>query len=174
MRSERKSAGQSQPDLYGAVQSTVYSGTWTSKMRIREKGRGIAFTVPINGLQSYLLKKLEENRPDIAEENGERNEEDMKEDISYAMILTACSQGYSGEVMEAARRAGATGGTIMKSRRQGPEEPLKFLGVSIQEEQEVVSIIVPREISKKVMREISEKCGCRTPAKGIILYPAGG
>ena len=103
------------------------------KMRIREKGRGIAFTVPINGLQSYLLKKLEENRPDIAEENGERNEEDMKEDISYAMILTACSQGYSGEVMEAARRAGATGGTIMKSRRQGPEEPLKFLGVSIQE-----------------------------------------
>ena len=27
------------------------------KMRIREKGRGIAFTVPINGLQSYLLKK---------------------------------------------------------------------------------------------------------------------
>ena len=139
------------------------------KMRIREKGRGIAFTVPINGLQSYLLKKLEENRPDIAEENGERNEKDMKEDISYAMILTACSQGYSGEVMEAARRAGATGGTIMKSRRQGPEEPLKFLGVSIQEEQEVVSIIVPREIKKKVMREISEKCGCRTPAKGIIL-----
>ena len=127
------------------------------KMRIREKGRGIAFTVPINGLQSYLLKKLEENRPDIAEENGERNEEDMKEDISYAMILTACSQGYSGEVMEAARRAGATGGTIMTSR------------VSIQEEQEVVSIIVPREIKKKVMREISEKCGCRTPAKGIIL-----
>lgn len=43
------------------------------------------------------------------------------------------------------------------------------LGVSIQEEQEVVSIIVPREIKKKVMREISEKCGCRTPAKGIIL-----
>ena len=62
----------------------------------------------------------------------------------------------------------------MKSRRQGPEEPLKFLGVSIQEEQEVVSIIVPREIKKK--SDAGNQREVRMPDTGQRNYslPAGG
>ncbi len=143
------------------------------KLRIWERGRGIAFTVPVSGLQNYLLKQLEEEQLENESGDAKRKEEDMKEELkeemSYVMVLVACNQGYSGEVMEAARGAGATGGTILKSRRQGLEEPVKFMEVSIQEEQEVISIVVPKNIKKEVMKEISEKCGCQTPARGIIL-----
>lgn len=137
-------------------------------LKIKEKGKGIAFSISVNGLQGYLLKKLGEGQ-EAMEDKPERNEQSMKEENSYVLILVACSHGYSGEVMEAARSAGATGGTIMKSRRQGAEEPAKFLGVSIQEEQEVVSIVVPKDIKKEVMKAVNEKCGCQTMAKGIIL-----
>ena len=87
------------------------------KLKIRERGRGIAFTIPVNGLQSYLLKQLEEDQAETVCGDTERKEEEMKEElkeeISYVMIFAACNQGYSGEVMEAARVAGATGGTIL-------------------------------------------------------------
>lgn len=138
-------------------------------LRIEEKGRGIGFTIPVNGIQSSLLKKLVEGQSEMPEEKTDRGESDMKDGSSYAMILVTCTLGYSAEVMEAARGAGASGGTIMKCRHQGTEEPMSFMGVSIQEEQEAVSILVKKSIKKNVMQAISETCGFQTPAKAMVM-----
>ena len=44
------------------------------------------------------------------------------------------NQGYSEEVMNAARAAGAGGGTVLHSRRIGDEEALSFWGISVQDQ----------------------------------------
>lgn len=44
------------------------------------------------------------------------------------MIMAIVNQGYSEEVMAAAKTAGATGGTVFQSRRVGSEDTIKFGG----------------------------------------------
>ena len=56
----------------------------------------------------------------------------------YQIIVALVNQGYSEEVMAAARPAGAAGGTVLHSRRVGAEEALSQWGFSLQEEKEAV------------------------------------
>ena len=51
----------------------------------------------------------------------------------YQIIVALVNQGYSEEVMAAARPAGAAGGTVLHSRRVGAEEALSQWGFSLQE-----------------------------------------
>ena len=61
------------------------------------------------------------------------------------------------------------GGTILKGRRQNSERISRKLGISMQEEEEFVVIVTPREKKAAVMNAISDACGLRTDAHGIIL-----
>ena len=63
----------------------------------------------------------------------------------YQMIVALVNQGYSEDVMAAARPAGAAGGTVLHSRRIGAEETLRQWGFSIQQEKEAVLILARKE-----------------------------
>ena len=139
------------------------------EMRIKERGTGIVATIPTTGLQGRIMKLLDEEYRKELEEKLEGDEQKMKEGAEYSMILAAVNQGYSEVVMESARTAGATGGTVLRCSRRGLEEPLKFMGVAIQEEQEIVVIITNREKKKKIMTAISNEWGITSPAHGVIL-----
>ena len=78
-------------------------------------------------------------------------------------------RGYSEEVMEAARSAGAGGGTVVHSRRIGNKEAMCFWGMSIQEEKEMLFIVAENESKLKIMQAIGDKCGMHSDAKGIVL-----
>ena len=69
----------------------------------------------------------------------------MSEPITHAMILVTINQGYSDAVMNTARAAGATGGTILKGLRCSPGKSAVIFGITIQEEQEIVAIVVPKD-----------------------------
>ena len=94
---------------------------------------------------------------------------DMQTGAGYAAIWVALSNGYSSDAIDAARSAGAMGGTILKGRRQNSERISRKLGISMQEEEEFVVIVTPREKKAAVMNAISDACGLRTDAHGIIL-----
>ena len=85
------------------------------------------------------------------------------------MILVAADQGYSEDIIEAARSAGARGGTVIRGRRSGTEGVMTLLGMSTQEEQEFTMIIVEKSLRAAVMEAISSACGLKTPAHGIVL-----
>ena len=89
--------------------------------------------------------------------------------LLVAAIWVALSNGYSSDAIDAARSAGAMGGTILKGRRQNSERISRKLGISMQEEEEFVIIVTPREKKAAVMNAISDACGLRTDAHGIIL-----
>ena len=88
---------------------------------------------------------------------------------NYALILATVNQGFSDEVMDTARSAGATGGTIIRGRRRGMEAPIHFWGVSLQEEQEIIAIVAPRDKKKDIMTAISREHGPKSAAQGVVL-----
>ena len=124
---------------------------------------GIAFTVPLNGGSLGILQLLSGQSPD------EEKQEENPMSTDYSLILAFVNQGYSEEVMSAARKAGAGGGTVFHTRRVESDDAAAFWGISIQEEREIVLILAKKEQKKSIMEAISENCGAKTDAHGIII-----
>ena len=131
---------------------------------IGTKNSGIAFTLPMSGANHLLLQMLEALQGEETNERGKSGMEDMK----YALIAAVVNLGYSENVMEAARGAGAGGGTVIPGRRTGSEEAIQFWGMSIQEEKEMI-LITEQENKLKIMQAISAKCGLHSEADGLVL-----
>ena len=87
----------------------------------------------------------------------------------YDMIWAIFNQGYSEEVMEAARKAGAMGGTVIHARRVGLDAPMKFWGITLQEEREILFILTDRVHKKAIMQSISGNFGIATDAQGMVF-----
>lgn len=138
-------------------------------LRMKKKGRGVAITVPVTGIQERILALLNEEVSEKIKNTLEKEVKKMKEETSYAMIVASVRSGYSEDVIEAAQKAGAQGGSVIRGRRCGTEAMVQFLGISMQEEQEFVMIVVPKEKKSSVMKSIGEACGLRTEAHGLLL-----
>ena len=137
--------------------------------RIKKKGRGVAVTVPVTGVQERIMALLKEEVSDKIKNTLESEAKKMKEESRYAMILASVRSGYSDEVVEAASAAGAHGGSVIRGRRQGSRAMVQFLGISLQEEQDFVMIIVPKEKKAAVMQSIGAACGLKTEAHGFLI-----
>lgn len=139
------------------------------ELRLGASNTGIAVTVPLSGGSGKLIKMLEgqiaEGIPSMPTERSHL----IMSEYAYVMILTVVDQGFSEDVMSAARSAGATGGTVFNSRRLVNEETMKFWGMSVQQEREIVAIIADTENKVAIMQAISEHCGLRSEAHGIVL-----
>ncbi len=139
------------------------------QLSFHQKGAGIAITIPITGIQSHLLHLLSDEARTAAEANIEGDIKEMKEKSEYTAIWVSVSSGYSDDVIDAARDAGARGGTVIKGRRRGSERACQHFGISIQEEQDFVMIVVPRDKKHAVTSAISSACGLNSPAHGVVI-----
>ena len=120
----------------------------------------------MNGMQGFLYKLLNEHTAESDGEEVEKEVKKMSEPITHAMILVTINQGYSDAVMNTARAAGATGGTILKGLRCSPGKSAVIFGITIQEEQEIVAIVVPKDKKTEIMQAISSAHGMDSPAPG--------
>lgn len=137
---------------------------------LERRGGGIAVTIPVTGMQDVIRKILVERNGQEYLKEAKREAVNMdKKETEYSMVLVAANYGYSDEIIDAARKAGAKGGTVIKGRRRGEKSILQLLGVTIQEEQEITVMVVPRDKTTDVMVEISHTCGLATPAHGVVL-----
>ena len=128
-----------------------------------ERGRGIAFSVPVTGLHNRIADALSGSSEQSASiEGGKRT---MGE---HCAIIVSVRSGFSDDVIDAARAAGARGGTILKCMRDSSEQVAKQFGVALKEEQDLVLIVTDREKKKDLMTAIAEKCGIKTEAQGIL------
>ena len=93
-------------------------------------------TVPISSIggataRDYLLQQ--------------EAEESMEKERTHELIIIITNQGCTDKVMDAARAAGATGGTSIHAKGTGAELARKFLGVSIAAERELIFILARAE-----------------------------
>ena len=72
-------------------------------------------------------------------------------------------------VMEAAREAGAKGGTIIHAKGTAKENASKFFGLTIAPEKELIYIAARKTDKDAIMRCIIEKAGPDTEAKSVVF-----
>ncbi len=137
-------------------------------LQLKKRGTGIAVGIPLTAAQMNLARFIHGQETYQIEKDG-GDMEKMVEKSNYSMVVVALNQGFSDEVIDTARQFGAKGGTIIKARRRGLDEAMHFWGISLQEEQEILFIIVPREHKKAVMTAISKEYGLHSPAHSIVL-----
>jgi nitrogen regulatory protein PII len=162
--------------LEQAVMVPVLLKEVRKKLGFHSPGAGIAFTVPLSGINNPILRVFKVSifkNEKIGAENEEKTEKQEKEtvmsEIKHDLIIAIINHGYSDELMTAAREAGATGGTVMSARGLAHEGPVKFFGVSVQDEKEIVIILTSREKKVTIMQAISQVHGIASKAEGIIF-----
>lgn len=139
-------------------------GGLVSKMGINLPGTGIALTVPIGSIAGNAsLKYLAEGQ-----ENTSNEVRDMSE-LSYALITVIAEKGCSDMVMDAAREAGAGGGTVVHAKGTATEFTAKFFGVSIAAEKEIIYIVSRKADKDAIMRAVIEKAGPSTDARAAAF-----
>ena len=93
----------------------------------------------------------------------------MEKELPHQLIVVITNQGYTDKVMEAARAAGATGGTAIHAKGTGTELAKKFFGVSIAEEKEIVLILTKEATRKPIMRSVIREAGMQTEAQSLAF-----
>lgn len=98
---------------------------------------------------------------------GEGEEKEM--DKKFRMITIIVNSGYADDVMDAARKAGATGGTITHARGTAPNDAAeKFLNITIVPEKEMIMIIAEEDKAPAIVKAIQELKCLQQPGIGII------
>ena len=90
-------------------------------------------------------------------------------DRQFELIVTIVGRGFSDLVMDAARKAGASGGTILHGRGTGVHEAAQFFGVAIQPEKELVLILTEREKKNDIMTAICKHADLKVAGNGICF-----
>ena len=90
-------------------------------------------------------------------------------DIKYEMIVCVVNAGFSGEVMDIARREGATGGTIIHARGTANPNAEKEFQITINPEKDVVLLTVKSEIKDNILKAIYNEAGMGTNASGVAF-----
>ena len=123
-------------------------------------GRGVLMTVPVSSIggaaaRDYLLRQEAEDM--------------MEKELTHELIVVITNQGFTDRVMDAARGAGATGGTAVHAKGTGTELAKKFFGVSIAAEKELVFILTRAEDRKPIMKAVMTQAGMGTEAQSLVF-----
>ena len=90
-------------------------------------------------------------------------------DTKYELLVVIANHGYSDLIMDAARGAGAAGGTVIHAKGTGMEGAEKFLGISLAAEKEMIYIVVHRDKRNEIMSAIMRDAGMASKAKSICF-----
>ncbi len=132
------------------------------KMFVDIPGNGIVLAVPIKSVGG---KKT------LAYLTGGRETEGGKPKMEFEneLIVVILNEGYSDTVMDAARSAGAAGGTVFHAKGTGRSKAEKFLGVSLAEEKDVIYIVSSEKKKSDIMSAINKNAGVSTDACAICF-----
>ena len=130
-------------------------------MNINAHGTGVAVMIPmssVGGLSAYryLLNQSEDEQITIPK----KGKGHKMANIKYELILIITNRGFTDMVMESARSAGATGGTVIHE---------KFFGMTIADEKEMILIISPAKDKNKIMKAVMDGAGINSEAQSVVV-----
>jgi L-asparaginase/Glu-tRNA(Gln) amidotransferase subunit D len=136
-----------------------------NRFRVDVPGTGIAFIMPLSAIGGKReLKFLTESQDFV---KGE--EENTLKDTTHELLVVIANQGYSNLIMEAAKSAGAGGGTVIHARGTGMERAETFFGVSLASEKEIIFIVTRTSQRADIMKAVMREAGMETKAKSILF-----
>ena len=134
------------------------------KLQIDAPGEGIAFIIPLSSIGGKKTLQFL-----TANQEFQKEEESVLKDTVYELIIVIANQGYIELVMDAARGAGAYGGTVIHAKGTGMEQAEKFMGVSLAAEKEIIFIVAKKQQKNDIMKAVMEKAGLDSEAKSIVF-----
>lgn len=87
----------------------------------------------------------------------------------YEAVFCIVNEGFSEAVMDAAREAGATGGTVLNARGTASIEAEKKFGIIVEPQKEIVMILVDTTIKEAVLKSLYDAVGLKTAGQGIAF-----
>ena len=133
------------------------------RLYIDAPGHGIVVATPIKSVGgTRTLSHLN---------NGNRPTEGTPDlNYNYEIILAIANEGHTDSVMDAARAAGARGGTVLHGKgTAGSKEAEKFFGISIASEKEVIMIVAKASEKTAIMKSIVTLAGVGTEAGAVVM-----
>ena len=133
-----------------------------NKLELYKPGNGICFSLGVTSASRYLSTMY--NKLSTMKE-----EYQVEKDKEYELVVLIVSEGFATLAMDAAKRVGANGGTLINGIGLGSEEATKFLGITIEPEKDVVLILTEKSEKRKVMEEVSKEVGLSHEGRGICF-----
>ena len=134
------------------------------KLQIDAPGGGIAFIIPLSSIGGKKTLQFL-----LEQEEYEKEEETTLKNTTHELVVVIAEQGYTNMIMDAAREAGAYGGTVIHAKGTGVEAAEKFLNVSLAIEKEIIYIVTQSEQKNAIMSAIMKNAGPDTNAKAITF-----
>lgn len=136
--------------LVDAKNEAAYYDALDSKMKLYKPGHGIAFTCDLETV----------NLEQVAYEQGRS--------IMKA-IFAIVENGASDAVIEASKKQGAPGGTIIHGRGSTNDECAVLFGVEIEPEKEIIFILAQPDQADAIMTQIHSDLLMDEPGNGIVF-----
>ena len=133
-------------------------------LQIDVPGTGIAFTVPMASIGGKTALRIFTRSTDFT-----RGDEGELKNTEHELIIAVCEQGYSEQVMDAARKAGAGGGTVIRARGTGVHSAEQFLGITLTGEKDMIFIVSRTEGKKAIMETILQEAGPGSRARAVAF-----
>lgn len=88
----------------------------------------------------------------------------------YQLICIIANHGYADDLMEAARKAGAKGGTIITARGTGTDEDVSFFGITLVPEKEMLVIVAKNDTVTPIIEAVNYLPCISKPGGGVVFH----
>ena len=136
-----------------------------TKFESHSKYGGLMIILKVSAANRILTEILDFN----IEKNTDKGEGAMKNDHHSNLIVISVNEGYSDDVMYVAKKAGATGGTVIKGRLAEFEQFAEIGKSNVEGEREILCILAPLNTGKQIMEDVNKEFGLTSEANGIIF-----
>lgn len=90
--------------------------------------------------------------------------------MHFKLIIALVEDTRSDDVMDAARKAGATGATLVShARGEGIESTRTFLGLTLETQRDMLFFLVEEHLSRKILETIADVAVFEEPGNGIAF-----
>ncbi|MFD1039263.1 P-II family nitrogen regulator [Virgibacillus byunsanensis] len=148
------------PDVMNAVVDSV---------KLNKPRQGIGFVIDTKKVTGicHMLGLDETESEEVSDEGVDVKMAEQK--VMYDLIVTIVNKGDSDDVIDASKKAGAEGGTVLSGRGTGIHEQAKLFNILIEPEKEVVLTLISKDRTKEVLNSIEEDAELNKPGKGIAF-----
>ena len=149
--------------VIGKQQKKDILDTLPDQMEIDLPGRGIGLVIPVNSMGGVRSMQALTGSTDAEER------EVVKMEYNAHLIITILNKGFSDVAMEAARAAGAGGGTVVRAKGTYGKGDEHFFGMTLAEEKDTVLIVATEAQRKPIMQALMHQAS-EKPELGTVTF----
>ncbi len=126
---------------------------------------GLMMCFKLSAINRLTAEIIHRSYADSQEKGGSKK---MANTHKQQLILITVNQGFTNQVMQTAKKAGAMGGTILRARLASADKLEQYGDLAAQEEKEIIAILAPVSVASKIMDDVNKEHGFHTEACGTI------